>query len=339
MDISPLKPDDSRVQYKTATVRGKTYEYMLGQPQNHPLATIFLIHGFPDIPFGWRAQVPYFMSLGLRVVVPAMPGYAGTDAPQDLRAYTVKSVSSDIKELAAQIVGDGQIFLGGHDWGGAVVWRVAEYYPELIRAVFTVCSPYSPPQKTYYPIETVVANRLPNFAYQLQFKGPEVEERIQGAAKMREFFRGMYAGLGAGNEQGFDVKVGLLFDNLPKLDRPRLLPEPEFEHYVEQYMRQPAPQLRGPLNWYRTRKLNYEDELELTEKNAKIEMPALFIAATRDTALPPAMSAGMEKYFVNLTRGEVKASHWALTQAAPDVNEIIGKWLQELMDGGMKPSL
>jgi hypothetical protein len=41
------------------------------------------------------------------------------------------------------------------------------------------------------------------------------------------------------------------------------------------------------------------------------------------------MSKGMEKFFPKLTRGEVKASHWALTQTPEQVNEIIAKWLDK----------
>lgn len=340
MDISPLRPNDDRVKTVTATVRGKTYEYILAEPKSTPLDTIFLIHGFPDIPHGWRNQVPYLQSLGFRVVVPSMIGYAGTDAPKDIRQYTLKSASDDIKELAAQIVGPGkQIILGGHDWGGAIVWRVALYHPQLLRAVFSICTPYFAPQTTYYDTQALVDARLPQFAYQLQFQGADVETRIVGADQLRQFFCALYAGLGAGNEVGFDARKGVLFENLGKLNTPRLLPEQELRHYVEQYMRQPGRPLRGPLNWYRTRRLNYEDELPLAKAGTRVEMPALYVAASRDTALPPAMSRGIERYITDLTRAEVNASHWALTQRGPEVNAIIGKWLNQVLGGKIKASL
>lgn len=38
------------------------------------------------------------------------------------------------------------------------------------------------------------------------------------------------------------------------------------------------------------------------------------------------MSKGMDRYLPNLTRGEVKASHWALTQTPNEVNAIIARW-------------
>ncbi|KAM5351449.1 hypothetical protein ACJ41O_004172 [Fusarium nematophilum] len=335
-----LVPNDSRVKAETAEIRGKTYRYIIGQPEGTPVATMVLIHGFPDLGFGWRYQVPYFVSLGFRVVVPDMLGYGGTDAPESLEEYTYKSLAADVKELAQKIIGDGQIILGGHDWGGALVWRIAMWHPELIKGVFSICTPYHSPSETFIPLEAIIASgHLPNFAYQLQFKGPDVESRIQGEEKVRQFLNAMYGGRGPNGEMGFSAKEGILFDNLPLLGRTRLLADEELEHYVKQYVARGSPELRGPLNWYRVRELNHRDEVEIAKAGHRFEMPALFVAATEDTALPPSMSEGMEKSFDNLTRGEVKASHWALWQTPEGVNAQVAKWADEVLSGALKASL
>ncbi|KAG5912767.1 hypothetical protein E4U53_005173 [Claviceps sorghi] len=101
-------------------------------------------------------------------------------------------------------------------------------------------------------------------------------------------------------------------------------------------MRQPAPPLRGPLNWYRARRINFDEERALAASSppARVAMPALFIAASRDPALPPAMSAGMETHFAQLTRREVDATHWALVEAAAEVNAQIAEWLAEVLPEG-----
>ncbi|KAL3964528.1 hypothetical protein ACCO45_001532 [Purpureocillium lilacinum] len=306
-------PHDVRVKYESAVVRGKRYKYILGEPKiTLPIATIFLIHGFPDCSFGWRNQIPYLMKLGFRVVVPDLLGYAGSDTPEDLAQFSLKSMSADIKELARKFVGDGQIVLGGHDWGGALVWRIALWHPELLKGVFSVCTPFNAPMKPWLPLQDLIAmGKLKNFTYQLQLAGPDVEKAIQGEEKVRQFLNGMTV----------------------------LLSEEELNHYVEKYMLQGAPQLRGPLNWYRTRKINWEEELPLADKEVKLEMPTMFIAATNDSALPPSMSAGMERYMPKLTRAEVGGSHWALTGASDEVNAHIGKWLKALFEGDIKSAL
>jgi len=41
------------------------------------------------------------------------------------------------------------------------------------------------------------------------------------------------------------------------------------------------------------------------------------------------MSVGMDRYFKHLTRKEVNAGHWALLEAAEEVNNIVVAWLSE----------
>ncbi|KAF7545636.1 hypothetical protein G7Z17_g9023 [Cylindrodendrum hubeiense] len=325
---------------ETAQIRGKNYKYIVGKPEGEPVDTMVLVHGFPDLGFGWRCQVPYFMSLGFQVVVPDMIGYGGTDAPEALEEYRYKSVATDIKELAQKFVGEGQIILGGHDWGGAVAWRIAMWYPELVKAVFSVCTPYMSPSSTFVPLEAIIAaGHLPNFTYQLQFAGPDVESKLQGKEKVRQFLNALYGGRGPNGEVGFKALDGVQFDNLPLLGPAPLLSEEELNYYTQEYLRNGAPEMRGPLNWYRLRKLNFDDELELAGKDHKFAMPALFITATDDVALPPSMSKGMDKHFDNLTRGEVKATHWALTQASEGVNAQVAKWANVVLEGALKASL
>ncbi|KAK4067756.1 alpha/beta-hydrolase [Trichoderma sp. SZMC 28011] len=334
MDTSKLKPNDPRVKWETKQVRGKTYSYILGEPEGAKVDTIFLVHGWPDLAFGWRHQIPYLMSLGYQVVAPNMIGYAGTDAPQDPKQYSFKSVSDDVAELARQFVGeDGQIVLGGHDWGGALVWRTAYYYPKLIKAVFSICTPLLPLSKEYIPLEAIIAaGHLQNFKYQLQLGGPDVEAHVTGKDKLRQFFKAVFLGQTPNGEYGMTMEHGVIFELLDKVQQPRLLDADELEFYVEQYSLQKAPELRGPLNWYRTREINANEEIALGEEARPntFEQPALFIGATHDDALPPAMSQGMDAAFADLTRAEVDATHWALTQAGPVVNEHIGKWLTKV---------
>ena len=339
MAPNKLVPNDGRVQVKSAELPGGTYRYIIGEPEGRPVATMVLVHGFPDMGFGWRYQVPYFTSLGFRVVVPDMLGYGGTDSPENLEAYTLKRMSADIKKLA-EIVCGGKIILGGHDWGGALVWRTAMWYPELIQGVFSVCTPFHAPSKKYAPLEAIIASgHLTNFGYQLQFKGPEVEANIKGPEKVRQFLNGMFGGKSPQGEFGFSTTEGILFDKIPQLEKTPLLSEKELEYYVQQYCLNGPPELRGPLNWYRTRELNFQDERELAEKEPKFEMPALLITATKDAALPPSMSAGMDKYFVKLSRGEVDSSHWALSHAADEVNQNVAKWVNDILGGALKASL
>ena len=63
-------------------------------------------------------------------------------------------------------------------------------------------------------------------------------------------------------------------------------------------------------------------------QKASIDVPVLFISATNDAALPPSMSAGMEKHIPVLVRKEVNTSHWALWEAPEQINDILKEWLE-----------
>lgn len=321
--VDKIKPNDPRVQYKTANLNGVTYSYMLAEPTGRPRGAIFLIHGFPDMSFGWRYQIPLLTSMGLRVVVPDMMGYAGTEAPQDLKYYTIKRACDDMAELARQL-GYERILLGGHDWGGIVVYRFAMWYPKLISAFFSVCSPYFAPRSTYKDM-----TELPNFKYQLQFRGQDLEEVIKGEEKMKQLLNALYGGRAKDGGPAFSVSHGAYIEKLDELSHTMLLSPDELDFYAKRWALH--PDIRGPLNWYRTQRLQWEAEKAAgftDNPNLKFDMPMLFISASQDGALPPTLSGGMEKHFRSLTRGEVDASHWALWQKPAEVNRFIKEFLE-----------
>lgn len=299
---------------------------------SHTLKTLFCQYqnsantphsGWPDLSLGWRYQIPLLTSLGLRVIVPDMMGYAGTDAPSSPSYYTYKRAADDMAALAAHL-SLSSIILGGHDWGGAVVYRIAMRYPSLIKAVFSVCTPFAAPRKEYLDAGAV----LPNFKYQLQLRGPDVEANVVGEEKIRQFLNGMYGGRTPDKQATFAVSHGVFFDRLPQVSTSPLLSKDEMDWYVKQYSRHG---MQGPLNWYRTGELNHADEVEYVaqfEEGFQFEMPFLFICATKDDALPKSISAGMDKFFKSLTRREVVAGHWALWEKPVDVNAHIREFLE-----------
>lgn len=118
----------------------------------------------------------------------------------------------------------------------------------------------------------------------------------------------------------------------PKPPANRIFPLKELNYYISAFTRHG---LHGPLNWYRTRKPNFEDDQKIpaAQRNT-IAQPTLFVLATKDSVLTPAMSKGMEQYLPNLTRAEVPASHWALWHAPAETNEHIKKWLEGVVLGG-----
>lgn len=330
--VDKLTPTDPRITHEYALLNGIRYHYLSASPPS-PTATIFLIHGWPDLSFGWRSQIPFLLSLNLRVIAPDMIGYGLTASPLPLHFYTFKRAADDLAALAAHLHIPNFLLIG-HDWGGAIAYRVALWHPKLVRALAVVCTPYARPARGYIPTETLVAGPLPQFAYQLALASGEVEKQIRSADEVRGFLAAVYGARTPDGKPGFDVRKGIDFSVMKsgKLGRSPLLSEEELEYYVQNYMNNG---MRGPLNWYRTRKLNWEEELPLARRQEagelKIRAPTLFVAASRDDALPEEMSRGMEGSFVELRREKVEGGHWILVQRSEVCNGIIGGWVRDIL--------
>jgi hypothetical protein len=154
--------------------------------------------------------------------------------------YGLKRASDDIAALAKE-VGAPRIILGGHDWyaeftltlniptshvhvrGGFVVWRAAQWYPDLISHVFSVCTPYTPPHGQYFSTEDLVKGPLPQFAYQLHLASGEVEKSVKDEQSIRQFLKGVYGARGPNGELVFDPEKGIIAENLPKIGESRIL--------------------------------------------------------------------------------------------------------------------
>jgi soluble epoxide hydrolase/lipid-phosphate phosphatase len=321
--VHKLTPDGHKALQKTTKLNGVSYSYILSEPKEEVLNTIFLVHGYPDFSFGWRYQIPFLNSLGLRVVALDMMGYSGTHAPESPSFYTYKRAADDIAELAKQL-NLHSIILGGHDWGGAIVYRVAMYYPKLISAFFSVCTPFQVPAPTYVP-----ASVMPNFRYQIQFGGPDLEKWCDSEdGRIRQYLNGMFGGRGPNGEPTFSVEHGAYIENLPILLKTILASDTELDYYASSFAKNG---MHGPTNWYRTGELNHEDDKPFTSQiqqgTFKIEMPVLFIGGTRDQALPPSLANDMGKYFSKLMKAEVNSSHWALLERPAEVNALLKEWL------------
>ncbi|CAK7567503.1 MAG: hypothetical protein SEPTF4163_005468 [Sporothrix epigloea] len=359
---SKLAPNDSRVTHHMALIRDKTYHYIVASPPagQPTTGTIVLLHGFPDLGFGWRYQLPMLAEeLGLRVIVPDMLGYGQTDAPASPENYAYKSVCADLVELVDHVgvVGGGQagsgnrFFVGGHDWGGAVAWRMALWHSARLRGVFSVCTPYFAPskQKSYLSLADT-AKMLPNFGYQQQLAGDELWQFVDAEpVRMRQFLQIVYGGMAALSDDEVAAKAspylcdttnGVNLDRLASAKPTSLLSPEELDYYAIEFARHG---LQGPTNWYRTQKYNFDDEREIVCSDDKarqqIRVPSLMLSATSDTALPPILTDRMDRYFSTLTKVQIPGGHWVLWESSGAVNEQIKRFLSPLLQDTLKAAL
>src|SRR5437764_257406 len=102
---------------------------------------VVLLHGFPELAYSWRHQLPAIAAAGFRAIAPDQRGYGNSSAPPEVGAYGITELTADLVALLDALKIDRAIFVG-HDWGGFVAWAMPVLYPERTAGVIGVCTPY-----------------------------------------------------------------------------------------------------------------------------------------------------------------------------------------------------
>ncbi|XP_069831850.1 bifunctional epoxide hydrolase 2 isoform X2 [Dendropsophus ebraccatus] len=299
---------------------------------------ICLCHGFPESWYSWRYQLPTLAAAGYRAIALDMKGYGESSAPPEIEEYSQPQLCKDMITFLDKL-GISQATFIGHDWGGAFVWNMALFYPERVKAVASLNTPFFPADPEVRASERMKQNPL--FDYQVYFQESgvaeaELEKNLERTMKI--FFRG------PGEKDKLPSFIsssgvcerGGLFVGLPEeVPRSKMLSESELQFYVSQFKKSG---FRGPLNWYRNMDRSWEWAVKA--HNWKILVPALMVTAEKDPVLLPVMTTGMEKRIPNLTRGHIEdCGHWTQMEKPDTVNEILIKWLGEVHSASVPSKL
>ena len=134
---------------------------------------VLLCHGWPELSFSWRHQIPVLAAAGYHVVAPDMRGYGGTSAPADINAYSILDLVGDMVALV-KALGETQAIIIGHDWGANVAWHCALFRPDVFPAVAALSVPFAK-RASMRPLEKLRRNGIANF-YWHYFQTPGVVE-------------------------------------------------------------------------------------------------------------------------------------------------------------------
>ncbi|XP_067150576.1 bifunctional epoxide hydrolase 2 [Apteryx mantelli] len=299
---------------------------------------VCLCHGFPESWLSWRYQIPALADAGFRVIALEMKGYGDSTAPPDIEEYSQEKICKDLAIFLDKL-GIAQAVLIGHDWGGAVVWNMALFYPERVRAVASLNTPYRPADPSVDIVEKM--RSLPTFDYQFYFQEPGVAE----AELEKDIGRTLKALIRSIRQEdrlpsapgfhGIQRRGGLLVGFPENCPASRILGGPALQYYIRQFAKSG---FRGPLNWYRNMRPNWR--WALLAKDRKILVPALMVTAGKDAVLHPGMSKGMEEWIPQLSRGHIEeCGHWTQMERPAALNEILLEWLEKLPDGTSLPKI
>ncbi len=290
---------------------------------------VVLCHGFPELAYSWRHQLPALAAAGFRAIAPDQRGYGASDRPAPIASYDIHHLTSDLVGLLDALGLERAVFVG-HDWGGLVAWLMPLLHPERTAGVVGVNTPYLPraPLPPTQLLRAMVGGHDERM-YMLWFQEPGTAEGVLDANPRRVFEKLMRRGLSPEEARAaIDPALGDMnpfrrLAELPDLG-PALLQREELEHYVAVFER---TGFRGGINWYRNLDRNWETTPRLA--GARIEVPSLMITAEWDPVLPPALAAGMPALVPDLeTRMIGACGHWTQQERPDELNRLLVDWLR-----------
>jgi pimeloyl-ACP methyl ester carboxylesterase len=100
---------------------------------------VLLLHGFPQMWWCWRAQLPTLAGAGYRVAAMDLRGYGASDKPP--RGYDTPTLAADVAAVVRSL-GSKDAVVVGHDWGGWIAWSMPALEPAVTRAVAAMSMPH-----------------------------------------------------------------------------------------------------------------------------------------------------------------------------------------------------
>ncbi|MGI9125922.1 MAG: alpha/beta fold hydrolase, partial [Mycobacterium sp.] len=135
-------------------------------PPDGPL--VILAHGFPELAYSWRHQIPVLAEAGYHVVAPDQRGYGGSSRPHAVEAYDINALTGDLIGIL-DLMGARRAVMVGHDWGAVVAWSTPLLHPDRVAAVAGLSVPPVPRPMTP-PTEAFRRIFADNFFYILYFQ-------------------------------------------------------------------------------------------------------------------------------------------------------------------------
>ncbi|MFM9140227.1 MAG: alpha/beta fold hydrolase, partial [Solirubrobacterales bacterium] len=104
---------------------------------------VLLLHGFPELWYSWRHQVPAIAASGRRAIAPDLRGCGGSSIPEGVEAYDIETLAGDVVGLMDSLeIGEAAVV--GHDWGANLAWKTALLHPGRVTAVAGLSVPHLP---------------------------------------------------------------------------------------------------------------------------------------------------------------------------------------------------
>jgi epoxide hydrolase 4 len=258
------------------------------------------LHGFPELNYSWRLQMPMLAEKGWRVWAPNLRGYGASSKPDGIRAYGLDHLTDDVAALIDAAAAESpvsEVMLIAHDWGAIIAWAFAiKRLRPLTRLVIM-----NVPHPLVGLRELRKWRQFWKSWYIFFFQLPRLPERMLGWN-------------GARGIKGMFWKMAV--------DKTRF-PREVLQTYAGAALRPGA--LTAMINYYRALVRHRE---AFDAGDGRVDVPTLMIWGEEDAALNIHCTEGTEAYVRDFTLHRLPGvSHWVQQEAPEAVNALLGEWL------------
>ncbi len=291
---------------------------------------VLLAHGFPELAYSWRHQLPALAEAGYRAVAPDQRGYGRSSRPEAVEDYDIHHLVGDLVGILDDL-GAEQAVVVGHDWGSMVASHLALLHPERVAGSSTERAPPVPGGHGADRGDTQRHRR--QLLLHALLPGPGRRRRRIGRRPRPDHApaagRRAAAARGGARPRPVRQRRARLRRSDPRARRPAGLAvgRGELDHYVEEFRR---TGFTGGLNWYRNLDRNWETTPELA--GATVRAPSLFVAGALDPVLFMSPPAAAHPALAD-HRGDVVvpgAGHWVQQEAPGAMNAALVGFLDDV---------
>jgi len=276
---------------------------------------IVLCHGFPDLAYTWRNQVPALVAAGYHVIAPNQRGYGNSSRPAEVVAYDVEHLTGDLVALLDHFGYADATFIG-HDWGAFVVWSLTLLHPERVSGVIALSLPYL--VRGDVPWLDFMEAVLGSDYYFVHFnRKPGVADAVFDADPAR-FLNNLYRR----NEPVMPPQPGMVLIETARTETPSgdpLLSESELSVYTAAFE---SSGFTGGINWYRNLNRAWH---QLADAAPIVQQPALMIYGERDAV---ARAEHLATFVPNVEETSLDSGHWIHQERPEETNRAIVTWLK-----------
>ncbi len=313
------------IAHHQVSVNGIRYHYACAG--EGPL--VVLLHGFPELWYSWRHQIPALAEAGYCAVAPDLRGFGQSQVMERVEDYGLLRHAEDVKGLLDLLSEDGAALVG-HDWGANLTWAMALLYPSLVRAVVALSIPFYPQPRDPAELKRFAEGHFNFIEYTQKPDAVESEFRRDPRLFFRRFFYGLSGDAPAGTVEGWfrgkppDAK---LLDGFPEpKELPPWLTETDIEYYASSFQR---TGISGALGFYRNFEPDYR-ALKPVYQNT-VNQPTLFMGGADEAAVRFGSLEPMKGALPNLRNVLIlpRCGHWLQQERPQEVNANITSFLQQ----------